>query len=409
MIHMRSFNKFEENNLKFLTQKNIEYTIVQITETGYKKSILDATEPMRQYFMTVGMHDYSRQSQGQENKVIQVTTILDATSMYPTSTSLYRPETKKGDPRIWTNNLKKYCNPNDILMMLYHKEKLYVVNLTQVNIEKTYNSVIITPLKDLIKEVNMEAMSVANELTDLLRDIAKEWHPAEVLADTGVGRAVETLLGIDMNCSKQPDYKGIELKSYREKRPGVRSTLFTQVPDWKNSYLKSAKEIVAKYGYMRPNKEGQMVKTYQNTISCAAPNAQNLGMTLYPMEEILAIEEKKAKINKENVIKYLKAADVALWQLPALHQRLLEKHHETFWIEVESRVEGNKELFRPILVEHTKNPVVSQFDNLLDAGYITVDLLLSRPSGNGDTISFKMKKEARTMLFPNSEQIMLRS
>lgn len=404
---MRSFNKFEENNLKFLTQKNIEYTLVQITETGYKKSILDATDPMRQYFKSVGMHDYALQLQGQENKVFQSTTILDEASMYPTSTSLYRPETKKGDPRIWTNNLKKYCFPNDILLMLYHKEKLYVVNLTKVNIEKAYNSVILTPLKDLIREVNAEAMSVANELTELLRDIAKDWHPADVLADTGIGRAVESLLGIEMNCSKQPDYKGIELKSFREKRPGVRSALFSQVPDWNNSHLKSAKEIVAKYGYMRPNKEGKMVKTYQNTLSCAAPNAQNLGMTLYPTDEILAIEEKKAKVDND-VIKYLKAADVAIWQLPTLHQRLLEKHHETFWIEVESRVDGSQELFRPILVEHTKNPVVSQFDNLLDAGYITVDLLLSRPSGNGDTISFKMNKKARPMLFPESEQIILR-
>ena len=211
MIHMRSFNKFEEKNLKFLTQKNIEYTLVQITETGYKKSILDATDPMRQYFKTDGMHDYSLQSQGQENKVIQTTTILDEASLYPTATSLYRPETKKGDPRIWTNNLKKYCDPNDILLMLYHKGKLYVVNLTHVDIEKAYNSVIITPLKDLIKEINAEAMSVANELTEMLRDVAKEWHPAEVLADTGVGRAIETVLGIGMNSSRQPDYKGIEL------------------------------------------------------------------------------------------------------------------------------------------------------------------------------------------------------
>ena len=407
MIHMRSFNKFEENNLKFLTQKNIEYTLVQITETGYKKSILDATDPMRQYFKTVGMHDFSMQSQGQENKIIKPTTIMDETSMYPTSTSLYRPETKKGDPRIWTNNLKKHCVPNDILLMLYYKEKLYVVDLTRVDIEKTYNSVVITPLKDLIQEVNAEAMSVANELTELLRDVAKEWHPAEVLADTGVGRAIETILGIEMNSSKQPDYKGIELKSYREKRPSVRAVLFCQVPDWQNSPMKSAREIVAKYGYMRPNKAGQMVKTYQNTLSCAAPNSQNLGMTLYPTDEILAIEEKKAKTRNEDIIKYMKVADVALWQLPVLHQRLLEKHHETFWIEVESRVDGNKELFRPILVEHTKNPVVSQFDNLLDAGYITVDLLLSRPSGNGDTISFKMSKKVRPMLFPESEQIIL--
>lgn len=405
---MRPFNEFEENNLKFLTQKNIEHTLVQITETGYNKSILDATDPMRQYFKTVGMHDYSLQPQGQDYKVVMPTNILDAASMYPTSTSLYRPETKKGDPRIWTNNLKKYCIPNDILLMLYHKEKIYVVNLTHVNIEKAYNSVIDTPLKALIRDINTEAMSVANELISLLRDVAKEWHPAEVLADTGVGRAIETLLGIEMNSSRQPDYKGIELKSYREKRPGVRAALFTQVPDWANSQMKSAKEIVAKYGYMRPNKEGQMVKTYQNTISCTAPNAQSLGMTLYPMDEILAIEEKKAKMDKDAVIKFLKTADVALWQLPALHQRLLEKHHETFWIEVESRTDGGRELFRPILIEHTKNPVISQFDNLLEAGYITVDLLLSRPSGNGDTISFKMNKRARPLLFPESEKICLR-
>lgn len=338
---MRSFNEFEENNLKFLTQKNIEYTLVQITETGYNKSILDATDPMRQYFKTVGMHDYSLQPQGQDYKVVLPTNILDAASMYPTSTSLYRPETKKGDPRIWTNNLKKYCIPNDILLMLYHKEKIYVVNITHVNIGKAYNSVIDTPLKALIRDINTEAMSVANELISLLRDVAKEWHPAEVLADTGVGRAIETLLGIEMNSSRQPDYKGIELKSYREKR-GVRAALFTQVPDWTNSRMKSAKEIVAKYGYMRSNKDGQMVKTYQNTISCTAPNAQSLGMTLYPVDEILAIEEKKAKMDKDAVEKFLKTADVALWQLPVLHQRLLEKHHETFWIEVESRTDGGK-------------------------------------------------------------------
>lgn len=407
MIHMRPFNKFEENNLKFLTQKNIEYTLVQITDTGYKKSILDATDPMRQYFKAVGMHDYSLQSQGQENKVIQPTTILDETSMYPTTTSLYRPETKKGDPRIWANSLKRYCVPNDILLMLYHTGKLYVVNLTRVDIEKVCSSVIITPLKDLIKDVNATVMSVAKELTDLLRDIARVWHPVEVLADTGVGRAIETILGIEMNSSKQPDYKGIELKSYREKRPGVRTALFTQVPDWNNSRLKSAKEIVARYGYMRPNKDGRLVKTYQNTVSCAAPNAQGLGMSLYPLEEILAIEEKVAKEGKGEV-NFFKAADVALWQLPVLHRRLLEKHHETFWIEVESRQEGGREFFRPTLVEHTKNPVVSQFDNLLNAGYITVDLLLSRPSGNGDTVSFKMSKRALPMLFPESEQINLR-
>ena len=67
----------------------------------------------------------------------------------------------------------------------------------------------------------------------------------------------------------------------------------------------------------------------------------------------------------------------------------------------------NIEYFRPTIVEHTKNPVVSQFDTLLDSGYISVDLLLSRPMGSGDTIAFKIKKKARPMLFPDNEIIKL--
>lgn len=53
-------------------------------------------------------------------------------------------------------------------------------------------------------------------------------------------------------------------------------------------------------------------------------------------------------------------------------------------------------------VEHTKNPNVGQFDVLLEQNLITVDLLLCRPSGNGDTYSFKIKKKGMPLLFPES-------
>lgn len=100
-------------------------------------------------------------------------------------------------------------------------------------------------------------------------------------------------------------------------------------------------------------------------------------------------------------------ADVALWQLPLLHKRLREKHHETFWIEVETRKYKGEELFRPKRVEHTKNPILSQFDTLLSAGYITVDLLLCRQGRGGDTVSFKISKKHIPLLFPDSTQIEL--
>ena len=404
MIHMRAFNKFELNNLAYLTSQSIEYTLVQISATGYNKSILDATEPMRQYFKDRGMHDYSTQLQGQENKVSIRTEILDEISKTITLTSLYRPMTKKGDPRIWPANVKKFCSPDEILMMAFYNATLYVINISKIDIKAVCKSSLVSPLKDLIFSFHKAAMSVSEELTELLKKMALDWHPAEVLADTGIGRAVESLLGIDMNNSELPDYKGIELKSARDKRPSIRSTLFCQVPDWSKSNFKSGKEIVAKYGYDR----GDGWKLYQNTLKATNINSQNLGLTLYQMEQLLAIEEKKKKEMAEGKISFLKITDVALWELPVLHKRLLEKHHETFWIDVETKIENGMEYFRPTKVDHTKNPIVSQFDNLLDTGYISVDLLLSRPGKGGDTVSFKMAKKARPLLFPENEQIILK-
>ncbi|MCZ2632011.1 MvaI/BcnI family restriction endonuclease [Bacteroides fragilis] len=69
---------------------------------------------------------------------------------------------------------------------------------------------------------------------------------------------------------------------------------------------------------------------------------------------------------------------------------------------LEHDIHDNKEYFRYKRIEHTKNPNVGQFDMLLEQNLITVDLLLSRPSGHGDTYSFKIKKKAMSLLFPES-------
>lgn len=99
---------------------------------------------------------------------------------------------------------------------------------------------------------------------------------------------------------------------------------------------------------------------------------------------------------------------MAAWQLMSLHERLLTKHHETFWIDVETKKDGGKEFFRVSEILHTKNPIPAQFDILLDQGLITVDFLLCRNSG-GDTYSFKIKGNARNLLFPQCETYNLRA
>lgn len=396
MIHMREFNAFEARNVKFLVNKQVEYATIQITETGFKKSILDATAPVRAYFMEKGIHNYEEQPQGPENKKLVKTYVLTDLCMHETQSSLYRPITKKGDPRMWVYHINDFINPDEIFALMAHSGILYVINLSQIDIEATYKSPLENPVRDLIDLVHGEAASIAEELLGKIRDKMSDWMPSEILADTGIGRTVETVLGIPMNSSKHGDYKGIELKSKREKSK-VRSNLFTQAPNWNLSKLKSGKAIVENYGYIP---EGYTHKCLHVTLSASRPNPQGLGLNVNYGKDWLEANEYALTPNDEGI--YKKLNDVTVWQLLDLHERLLDKHRETFWIDVDNRVDHDKEFFRVTTIEHTKNPLTPQFDILLEQGKITVDFLLCRDSG-GDTYSFKVGMKDRALLFPESE------
>lgn len=401
---MRPFTPFEKRNMEYLVNKSIKFTQVQITATGLKKSILDATTPMRAYFKENGVHDYESQSKGPENKVIIETHILSNFKEIKTQSSLYRPMTKDGDPRLWIYGLKDFTEPDDIHAIIAAEPKvLYVVNLTKIDIVEQSETALASPIKDLIYNLSFEANGVSEELLILLREYQNMWIDTKINADTGIGREVEALLGIDMNDSPLPDYKGIELKSFRSQRPSIKKNLFCKVPDWEISYLKSGAEIVEKYGYISDG-----IKSYRNTLFCSKPNSQNLRLNMNYPGNLLEIEEDK-RISEAD---FKKVADVAVWKLQTLHQCLLTKHHETFWIEVDTRIgDKGQEQFMFNKIEHTKNPIVSQFDILLEQSMITVDLLLGRPKVDsltgapkkgGDAVSFKIKKSAAGLLFPET-------
>ena len=401
---MRPFTPFEKRNMEYLVNKNVKFTQVQITATGLKKSILDATTPMRTYFKENKVHDYALQNKGQDNKVIIKTYILTEYKEIETQTSLYRPETKDGDPRLWIYRLKETTEADDIHAIIAPTPtSLFVINLTKVDIVKCCESSLVNPIQDLISVFYHSSNLISNELLTILRSYENQWIDTDLRADTAIGRQVEALLGIDMNASKLPDYKGIELKSFRSQRPSIKKNLFCKVPDWDLSHLKSGAEIVDKYGYMSGG-----IKSYRNTLYCKAPNSQNLRLNMNYPDDLLEIEEDK--IIGENQVK--KIADVAVWRLQTLHECLLTKHHETFWIEVDTRIgDQGQEQFMFNKIEHTRNPIVSQFDILLEQSMITVDLLLGRPKVDletgkpkkgGDAVSFKIKKSAAGLLFPDS-------
>lgn len=401
---MRPFTPFEKANMEYLVNHNVKFTQVQITATGLKKSILDATTPMRTYFKENNVHNFEQQQQGEDYKVLIKTHIVTSGKVIDTQTSFYRPITKQGDPRIWIYKLKEATEADDIhAIIAQNPDVLYVINLTKVDIPRFCETDIENPIRDLVESLSSFADIVSEELLFRLMEFKGLWIDTNLRADTAIGRQVEALLGIQMNASREPDYKGIELKSFRSQRPSIRKNLFCKVPDWDISFLKSGAEIVEKYGYMSGG-----VKSYRNTLQCAAPNTQNLRLNMNYPDNLLEIEEDR-RIDSDV---FKKVADVAVWRLQTLHQCLLTKHHETFWIEVDTRRgDAGQEQFRFNKIEHTRNPNVAQFDILLEQSMITVDLLLGRPkvdlaTGNpkkgGDAVSFKIKKSAAGLLFPQS-------
>lgn len=391
MIHMRLFNDFEIENFRVIANLGIRYTTFQTYWTALNKGYFDAIAPIRAYFVEEGIHDYSVQGQGQVNKEYKNGFILTDTLAIPAKASLYRPNTKKGDPRLWFSCLNRYANADDIFAMFHMGETLYVINVTQVDIKKCLNSLMNNPIKEILLVLQSQGLAVAHELLGRLTKLYDNghWYEAEVQGDTGIGRAVETLLGISMNSDPNPDYKGIELKSKRLQRSSTKNGLFSQVPDWKHSKFKSGKEIAQRYGY-----ESDGVKTLQVTVQANRPNAQSLVLDITRDDEALEMLERHGDVVDEHVVE---------WQLLTLHERLKTKHHETFWISIDNQVRDGREYFKYSYIEHTHNPNIAEFDNLIMQQFISLELLLNRPSGHGDTWNFKIKDKAMPILFPESK------
>jgi len=368
------------NNKRKLVAIGQDFATFEPTATGLKKSILDATQPVRTLFSEAGFHDYDSQGQGADHKVMKKAIFISQDQITETTVSLYRPNTKMGDPRMWFRGLGKFAKAGAQVSLSIAGDDVLLINLSDVDLHED-NSPVIAKLLELIPNDD----SVAKELLEKLKVLAKgEPLKATVKGSTAVGRAIETALGIDINSSKEPDYEGIELKSGRG--GNNRTTLFAQVADWKVSPLKRSAEILDQFGYYRDDD----FKLYC-TLSARKPNSQGLQFNY---------EEKSDQL----VEIHGDFGDVAVWPGKLLRSRLLEKHKETFWIQAESVDIDGIEHFKLISVTHTKNPMSNQLMPLLRDGIITMDHLIKRRAKDGRVSEkgplFKMNKKDLSLLFP---------
>jgi hypothetical protein len=372
-----------EQNRKALVASGLEFSVFEPTKTGFRKSILDATQPVRIHFELSKFHFYSNQQQGQDHKIIKTAWFITPSQKIKSKVSLYRPVTKLGDPRMWFTGLSEIAEPGDQVAIVIHEDAANLINLSKLDLTNFISSGS-NQISAFFSIYQASMASVADELLLRLRQLAKQPFPSERSGSTGLGYTLEKLLGIAANSSKLPDYKGIELKSGRGNL--TRTTLFAQVSDWKISPCKSSAEILDHYGYQR---EGHF-KLYC-TISALKPNPQGLSFYYDPKTDELH------ELHNNNTT-------VAIWPGPLLRQRLMEKHAETFWVDAESTLVNGVEYFQLKSVTHTRAPIVSQLIPLITSGAITMDHLIKRNEETNKVTEkgplFKIHKRDLELLFP---------
>jgi hypothetical protein len=191
-----------------------EVALIVPTQTGLQKSIMDATQIVRDFLRDSNFHDYATQGQGPDQKVTGQAFLVRPDGLESSTVSLYRPQTKNGDPRIWFSGLSRYADPWNLLALIIRDGAIYVINCSNHDVMATMSRVD-APLGALVDAGKDRGLDpVVGELIERLRAIAgRGFMPTLRVGDTGVGMTLETALGIAANSNKAPDYKGIELKA----------------------------------------------------------------------------------------------------------------------------------------------------------------------------------------------------
>ena len=355
----------------------IEVGLLVPTATGLEKSIMDAHGSLREFFKSKGLHDYDKQGQGaREHGVVIKTWLVSEAGLQETKSSLYRPETKSGDPRIWIYGLTSYAKPGNVLALLADKGELFVVNGSNLSLMASAmlpNSV----LSNLLTRLSPKTSPAATELLGKLRDVASHGFIKTLRpGPTGVGFTLESMLGIAANSRKTPDFKGIEIKATRTNEQGAttsRTTLFSKTPNWKASPY-SALKLVQTYG--RPNDEGR------KQIYCSLGNQPNstFGFYLATDNDVELLHSLRGTPGKQP-----SSGDEKLlqWPLAGLRAALMAKHRETFWVKAQTTGAGDSESFRYYEVAHTQAPLQGNFSPLIDSGHIQLDFVIHLKDAGG--------------------------
>ena len=110
----------------------------------------------------------------------------------------------------------------------------------------------------------------------------------------------------------------------------------TTVSKWCTNQSQPTLEILLKIAELLEVNYAELVR--QNSKFNTSPNTK-----MSEKKEFLRPDRQSLDELLELQAERKKTEDIAAWRLMKLHNRLLTKHHETFWIEVENEINDGKD------------------------------------------------------------------
>jgi len=367
-----------------------EFIFIRMTETMHKKSIIDANASLRMFLNDTFGIDYSTMGQGQEHKIMNSCNLLTPDGVSEVEISYYRPETKKGDPRFWIYGIKKVVFTDDMFIFTSFNGKPLIIPL------KWSFGDFENLISNVLGSYEVKLSDIQKELVEKLMIVHKEgWVKTLRTGDTGVGFTFEELLGIEANSSKEPDYKGIEIKTSRKNGNNNLQTLFSKTPEW--GVYKNRGELVKNRGYWDEDKSRYALYM---TINAVKPNSKGWKLKIdYDEEKIYILQ------NSDKTVYYV---------FDVVKTALETKHKETLFIKADVR---NKKKAKDPNEEFYYNEAFlcigssfSSFLSLVEKGLVSLDFAIHHDPKTKKTrdhgFLWRMNKQYIPMLFKEHKKIL---
>jgi uncharacterized protein DUF262 len=164
-MNARDLTQGESKKVAVLSGSGIAYELLFLTDTGFTKSILDATVPIVKLLKTKQVHDYDSQHQGSEHKVMLPCIILSDGLREETKVSLYRANTR-GDTRFWPGRFRDFASPDQVFAIFIENSNIVLLNLSD---DQPLNTTDASDFSEILDRINLDS----NEFTGAV-DFGKE-------------------------------------------------------------------------------------------------------------------------------------------------------------------------------------------------------------------------------------------